>query len=504
MVFFGRKMLFSTIMSLPGVFDPVDDPSFSEQSRMRFLAEGRRRVLSSFKVLALFSCLVFPLFGVLDYFEYPEFFRRFLNLRFICVGFMLITLFVCLKTRFGRRSFRAFTIIFPLIPAFFVAIMIYISGDPHTTYYIGMILCLNVIGFICQWSFSEALISSSMVLLLYFLAITPPLFNGLDTRGKVVLLSNCFFAFAFGLTVTLGALIQQRICRDEFLSREKVRRQKIDLAAKNTQLAKTMRELHQTEGELIQSEKMASMGQLSAGVIHEIGNPLNYSNQALFLLRKLLKDHEDNGNVKEAIGDIQDSFDRMKTIVTDLREFSHKSRETMMEFSVVDSVKVAMRMLGKEISDSGVTVEVELDQDLRIEAVKNQITQVFVNLIHNALQALASNPPVGREAAIRIIGRESGGFLEVSVIDSGPGIPQEIIKKLFDPFFTTKKAGEGTGLGLSICFRIIESHGGEITVKSEPEVFTKFTLKLPTVRRKHHGRSENQTEASDTYEHAIS
>lgn len=497
-------MLFSTIMSLPGVFDPVDDSSFSEHSRMRFLAEGRRRVLGSFKILVFFSCLIFPLFSVVDYFEYPELFGKFLNLRFICVVSMLVTLFICLKTRFGRRFFRALTIAFPLIPAFFVALMIYLSGDPHTTYYIGMILCLNVIGFTCQWSFSEALISSAMVLLLYFLAITPPIFNGLDTKGKVLLLSNCFFASAFGLTVTLGALIQQRFSRDEFLSREKVRKQKIDIVAKNNELAMTMRELHHTESELIQSEKMASMGQLSAGVIHEIGNPLNYSNQALFLLRKLLRNHEDDGNVEEAINDIQDSFDRMKTIVTDLREFSHKSAETRMEFAVIDSVKVAMRMLGKEISDSGVNVQVQLNPDLRVEAVKNQITQVFVNLIHNALQAITSNALPKREAEIRIIGHSNGSFLEVSVIDTGPGIQKEIMKQLFDPFFTTKKAGDGTGLGLSICFRILESHGGEITVKSEPDISTKFTIRLPSVCQKHHRLSETRTEENASYQHAIS
>ena len=126
--------------------------------------------------------------------------------------------------------------------------------------------------------------------------------------------------------------------------------------------------------------------------------------------------------MEEAINDIQDSFDRMKTIVTDLREFSHKSAETRMEFAVIDSVKVAMRMLGKEISDSGVNVQVQLNPDLRVEAVKNQITQVFVNLIHNALQAITSNALPKREAEIRIIGHSNGSFLEVSVIDTGPGI----------------------------------------------------------------------------------
>ncbi len=474
-------MIFSTIMSLPGVFDPVDDPSFSEYSRRRFLAEGRRRVLHSFKLLALFTCIVFPLFGILDYFKYPEHFGRFAVLRGVCVFFMLITLFSCLKTPVGRRSFRAFTILFPLIPAFFVAVMIYLSGDPHTTYYIGMILCLNVVGFICQWSFSEALISSALVLLFYFIAITPPIINGLDTAGKVILLSNCFFAFAFALTVSLGAALQERINRNEFLSREKVRRQKIDLARKNSQLAEAMNELHHTEGELIQSEKMASMGQLSAGVIHEIGNPLNYSNQALFLLRKMLRSHESKREVTEVIDDIQDSFERMKSIVADLREFSHKSRETRIEFSIIDSVRIAMRMQGKEITDSGVHVDIEVDPSLRVEAVKNQITQVFVNLIHNAIQAMSTSPSANPEPRIRIVGHQGQGMIQVSVVDNGPGIPKEIQKQLFDPFFTTKKAGTGTGLGLSICFRILEAHHGAISVKSEPEFFTKFTIQLPAL-----------------------
>lgn len=494
-------------MSLPGVFDPVDDPNFSDHSRKRFLAESRRKTMRSLRMLALVSCVGFPLFGVVDYFTYPENFERFLVLRFVCVGFMLIALYVCRRTSIGRRSFRAFTVIFPLIPAFFVALMIYLSGDAHTTYYIGMILCIVVIGYISQWSFSEALMSSSMVLLFYFLAITPPVFNGLDVRGKVILLSNCFFATAFGLTVTLGALLQQKVCRNEFLSREKVRRQKIDLAAKNAQLAEAMDDLRHTEGQLIQSEKMASMGQLSAGVIHEIGNPLNYSNQALFLLRKLLGRHEEEPQVQEAMDDIQDSFNRMKTIVADLREFSHKSMETRIVFNLIDSVKVAIRMLGKEITDSGVILDLELDPRLRTEAVKNQITQVFVNLIHNSLQALAESPEFARDGMIRIIGRERDGYVEVSVIDNGPGISPEILSKLFDPFFTTKPAGAGTGLGLSICFRILESHRGRLEVKSEPGVFTKFTVKLPRVAEPYGDQGDQSVDEPPkhtAYEYAIS
>lgn len=175
-----------------------------------------------------------------------------------------------------------------------------------------------------------------------------------------------------------------------------MRQQKIDLPAKNDQLAEAMNGLRHTGGQLIQSKKLASMGQLSAGVIHEIGNPLNYSNQALFLLRKLLGRQKEQPQVQEAMDDIQDSFDRIKTIVADLREFSHKSMVTRIEFNLVDSVKVAIRMLGKEFTDSGIVLGLEHDPRFRTDAVKNQITQVFVNLIHNSLQALTESPRPGR------------------------------------------------------------------------------------------------------------
>lgn len=169
---------------------------------------------------------------------------------------------------------------------------------------------------------------------------------------------------------------------------------------------------------------------------------------------------------------------------------------------MVEPVRVAMRMLGREIADSGVKMEIILDPSLRARAVKNQMTQVFVNLIHNAIQALVSSSVPKGQGLIRIIGHDNGKFLKVAVIDNGPGIPEEILSQLFDPFFTTKKAGDGTGLGLSICYRILESHRGEITVKSQPEVFTKFTLKLPSSNPP--TATESHYEQSTRYEHAVS
>ena len=244
------------------------------------------------------------------------------------------------------------------------------------------------------------------------------------------------------------------------------------------ELERALDELRETEGQLIQSEKMASLGQLSAGVIHEIGNPLNYSNQALFLLKKRLKAQGSDAQMDEAVDDIQDSLDRIKDIVTDLREFSHKSREITIDYEVEESIQVAIRMLGKEIDDSQTDVVLDLEPNLRVEGVKNQITQVVVNLVHNAIQAMEKRPD-NRPNQITISAASAAdGKAKIKLRDNGPGIEEKNMKQLFDPFFTTKEVGEGTGLGLSICYRIIESHNGTIQVKSKAGAYTEFIITL--------------------------
>ena len=446
--------------------------------KKRLLAENRQKVINSVRALSYMAAVVIPLFAILDFFMYPEHFVEFLMLRFVCVGCVLGALFMCAKTRFGKRFYRMFTVIIPLIPAFFIALMIFLSGDVHTTYYVGMVLCLVVIGFVSHWTCTEALIASALVILFYFVAIFPAIFSGVDTRGAIYLLSNCIFAVAYGAVITIGTYLHQRIRMNEFVSREKVRQQQIKLENKHNELARTMVELRDTEHQLIQSEKMASLGQLSAGVIHEIGNPLNYSNQAVFLLRKLLRSDNPNGRVIEAIDDIQDSIDRMKEIVRELREFSHKTGENNIEHSLADSVRVALRMLGKEIETSEMTVMTEVSEEIRIVGAKNQITQVLINLIHNAIQATGKVEQEQKNIIeIRASADDEQAF--ITVRDNGPGIEPENLSRIFDPFFTTKEVGHGTGLGLSICYRIVESHNGQITVDSNPGEFTEFLISLP-------------------------
>ena len=442
-------------------------------------AEERRATLSNQKLISFLIIFMVPTFSVLDYFVYPEHFARFLLLRILCTASAL-GLFLLIRSKLGKRCYRTFTVVLPLIPAFFISLMIYYSWDPGTPYYAGLTLVIVAIGFVFHWTFREALIAVGMVGLMYLTASVPAVFGGMDVRTSANFVNNCIFLAAQGIVIVLGCLAHQRLRISEFAARDRLRRQRSVLRQQRSQLQKALRDLKETERQLIQSEKMASLGQLCAGVIHEIGNPLNYSNQALYLLRKQLKGHELGPLVPDAIDDIQDSIERMKVIVSELREFSHKSGEATAPFEPMDAVQVALRMLGKELELAGIELSIDFAPGLRVSGVKNQIAQVMINLIQNSIQSMDPDKP---EKRIEITGRRVGGMVQLSVRDNGRGIEPDALQRIFDPFYTTKEVGQGTGLGLSICFRIVEAHGGTLRAESVPGESTVFVASLPRLDR---------------------
>ncbi|MDF1740706.1 MAG: ATP-binding protein [Verrucomicrobiales bacterium] len=441
------------------------------------VAEDRRLILKNLRLICVLAALLVPLFSLVDFFAYPEHIYLFGWFRVICSAIILGILAV-VNSRFGKRYFRVLTVILPLVPAAFIAGMIFVAQDPATPYYAGLSLCIVAIGFLFHWTYREAFIVCTSVLIFYLVSCSTALILGMDSTTAAGFTSNALFLSAKGFVIVCGSVAHHNVRIQEFKGREKMRLQKIALRQNAETLKETLDELNHTENQLIQSEKMASLGQLSAGVIHEIGNPLNYSNQALFLLRKRLKRQEADGQMMEAVDDIQDSIDRMKEIVTELREFSHKSSEVQIEFNLREPVDVALRMLGAEIAETSTKVKVIMEDELRVEGVKNQITQVCINLIHNSIQAMVKAERQGQNE-IEIRGLVDEGQVMLLVRDNGPGISEKIRKEIFDPFFTTKEAGEGTGLGLSICFRIIEAHRGTMAVNSEVGEFTEFIITFP-------------------------
>jgi len=285
------------------------------------------------------------------------------------------------------------------------------------------------------------------------------------------------------------------------------------VAERTLELSDALRHLKESEAQLIQSEKMSSLGQMVAGVAHEINTPLAYVKNSLGTVNDRLpeiaaaiEDSEklvallNEGNVNpealnqqfartsaalaqlrqqhvltELAGLAKDGLygtGEMAEIVGNLKDFSRLDRSKVTRFSLNDGLASSLGLARHMLKS--VRVVRQFGEISAITCAPSQINQVFLNLITNAAQAL---PASGGE--ITLTTRDEGGGVAVEVADNGTGIPPEVLPKIFDPFFTTKEAGKGTGLGLSISYKIVEQHGGRITVASEQGKGTRFTVWLP-------------------------
>jgi signal transduction histidine kinase len=253
-----------------------------------------------------------------------------------------------------------------------------------------------------------------------------------------------------------------------------------ELARQNQILEATLEQLKETEAQLFHSEKLASLGQMSAGIIHEINNPLNFAKTGLYVLRRMVEsaDGDKKAEFREVLRDMEDGMDRINGIVSDLRSFTQPNVTEVEKVSVVEVVNSALRFLSNQWQNK-VRIENEIPEGQIIWANRNQVTHVLVNLLQNALHALEKKHFSDAAATIWIRSAEENGESLVIVRDNGKGIPSENLYKIFDPFFTTKDVGEGMGLGLSICYRIMKQHGGRIQVQSEPGTYCEFTLCFP-------------------------
>jgi signal transduction histidine kinase len=252
------------------------------------------------------------------------------------------------------------------------------------------------------------------------------------------------------------------------------------LAKQNQVLEATLEQLKDTQAQLVQSEKLASLGRLSAGIIHEINNPLNYAVTGLYTLKAKEKylAADQQAEYQEILRDIQDGIDRVKTIVSDLRTFTHPSQEQVDDVACSQAVELALRFLSNEWKDK-VRVHVQIPEHFTVRAIRNRLVLVLINLLQNALDSLGKKTFAEDGPAIWIEGRSTAAKNELVVRDNGLGIAPEHADKIFDPFFTTKDVGEGMGLGLSICHRLIRECGGRVGVQSEPGKFCEFTLEFP-------------------------
>lgn len=265
----------------------------------------------------------------------------------------------------------------------------------------------------------------------------------------------------------------RNLCQSHLLQRE--------LAWQNKKLEATLEQLKETETQLVQSEKLASLGRLSAGIIHEINNPLNYARTAIHALKGKQKHlpETERPDFDEIIHDTEEGISRVAQIISDLRTFSHPNPLEQVAIGARELVESALRFLAGEWHGR-VKVYNELPDDLVIYGNRHKLVQVFVNLFQNSSDALAGKTyEDGESAELRITHRHRPGANIIALRDNGPGMDRAMLDKVFDPFFTTKDVGKGVGLGLSICYQIMAEHEGRIEVTSEAGKYCEFALEFP-------------------------
>ncbi len=276
-------------------------------------------------------------------------------------------------------------------------------------------------------------------------------------------------------------------------------------------LQKANREIKEAQAQLLQQEKMASIGQLAAGVAHEINNPIGFIHSNLSVLedyiadlmkffgkykelksalskgdkaavaaylRELLRIEKEIdlnfilSDFEKIVRESMDGAERVKVIVQDLKDFSHIDQAEVKFFNVNEGIESTLNIVWNEIKYKAKVIK-EYGEVPEIRCFPMQLNQVFMNLLVNAAQAIDKN------GLIRIKTFATDTHVVVQISDNGCGIPEEIRSRIFDPFFTTKDVGKGTGLGLSTAYNIIKKHNGEIAVESEVGKGTRFTIRLP-------------------------
>lgn len=277
-------------------------------------------------------------------------------------------------------------------------------------------------------------------------------------------------------------------------------------------------ELKSAQGQLLQSEKLASIGQLAAGVAHEINNPVGYISSNVGTLKNYIENlfrvldayeqleqlvgassNLDNiiavkkeveidylkQDIAELIAESQEGITRVKQIVQDLKDFSHVDEAEWQWVDIHKGIDSTLNVAHNETKYKAEVIK-EYGDIPRIQCMPSQINQVFMNLVVNAAHAIEER------GVITIRSGHTEETVWVSVSDNGKGIPEDVQKRIFEPFFTTKPVGKGTGLGLSLSYGIIEKHNGVITVESEPGVGTTFKVELP-INHEDKGDSESKT-----------
>jgi two-component system NtrC family sensor kinase len=258
----------------------------------------------------------------------------------------------------------------------------------------------------------------------------------------------------------------------------------IGVAVHNAELHENIKKAYQrlqdAQEQIIRSEKMVSLGKMSASIAHEINNPLSSVLTYVRLLMRLNEEGkiscERDRDIKKYLNIMESELSRCGDIVKNLLSFSRQSRAEIKDHHVEELIKRSLSIIEHELQLKGIKLKMEIQEDIPpVKCDIRQMQQAVLNLLINANEAM----PEGGILTIRADRSAKDGYVELQVEDTGCGIPQENLDKIFEPFFTTKEDGKGVGLGLSVAYAIIMRHRGTIDVQSIPGKGTRFIVNLP-------------------------
>ncbi|MFM0476443.1 ATP-binding protein [Paraburkholderia strydomiana] len=413
------------------------------------------------------TVIVLVLMGVaLDYVVYPDEQKRFAIIRLLtsaAIGLALLSFY----TTTGKRHVQIITFLWLLLPQAMISWMIYVTQGEQSLFYAGLMLTIFAVGILFPSGYWQTLAFGLATVALYYIACVAHAGSIHDPSKFLFQLILIFFC---ALASSVYTYFNEK-------GRFQLFRLKEELAHKNDQLARTNESLAQIKGQLLQQEKMAAIGTLSAGLLHEVNNPVNFCLMAIEIGMEEPQ-AKSSPSLMECLTDVKQGMQRIQHIVSDLKTFAYRRPGAAADdvpFLFEKALDSSIRLSAHELR--GVSVTRELSDDTLVLGDEAAIIGVLINLFSNA--ALAMQKAGTASPRIHVAAEWRDDRLHVNVRDNGPGIAAENIARVFEPFFTTREVGQGLGLGLSISYAVVERHGGTLFAESKLGEWTAFNFDLP-------------------------
>ncbi len=448
------------------------DPAKSTASE-----SGYDEVLRDFRLefsrVGAYICIVMAMLGcILDYALYPAMQARFALAR-VTMSLLIFGVARLMGTAWGRRRVHWLTLAWLLLPQLMISWMIGVTEGATSLYYVGLTLAIYASGIVLAFGMWQNLVFGAVTYLLFVAACVghPGVFQ---LHGAFVVHSVFLL-----MSTVVSAVYTYFNERARFM----LFQLQSEVVRKNSLLEATNKDLADIKGQMMHQEKMAAVGTLAAGLLHEVSNPINFCMMAIDIAAEQ-PTARDSMLLAECLDDAKQGMQRVQHIVSDLKTFAYRRRSGGVAgtpFQFEKALASAVRLIGHEIRDA--TVTRTLAPDTMVRGDEAAIVGVLINLLSNAALALAKRDrPVGAAAPgaqIHVTADWWQDRLRVRVRDNGRGIAPDHLARVFEPFFTTRDVGQGLGLGLSISYGVIERHGGILSANSMLGEWTEMQFDLP-------------------------